>query len=322
MNNRVLTILLVAVLALLLLLYWVLGSDRSTLSATDVEFAVKDTAGITQITLTEYRGAKKGRQIELVRQLPLWKINEQFPAQAQKINLLLKTIHAMQVRKPVDPEGVKNVIKYIQSDHIRVDIQTQLSGTKTFFVGNEMPTSPGTMMLLEGSELPCVVELPGLEGYLKPIFYPQIEQWRDIVLLNVASKAIRRIEVQYKGADSSWVLLKQGTYWQLQSKEAVDTAAIARYLRQFQRIPGIVHFAPNVQQIFDSIRKQTPDIRFRVTDANDKLSQLNLYYKPEDVNNLFCWVEGQDELYRVQLYAIGALLVKRAYFFPQRPAQP
>jgi hypothetical protein len=68
---------------------------------------------------------------------------------------------------------------------------------RTFYVGGEVASFSGTAMLMEGSERPYVVQIPGFEGYLTTRYSTDLNAWRDRAVFNIPAEDIEQISVRY-----------------------------------------------------------------------------------------------------------------------------
>ena len=55
-------------------------------------------------------------------------------------------------------------------------------------------------------------------------------------------------------------------------------------------------------------------MRFELTFNEGQKRELLLYVRPDNANNYFGWIEGEDELITVQQFVFGPFLVEKTYF--------
>ena len=95
------------------------------------DFAVKDTASVDKIFLAD----KQNATILLERKDNYWTVNGKYRARRDFIDLLLETIHRVEVAEPVVETKTENVLRRISSDGVKVEIYQNGKLAKTYYVG-------------------------------------------------------------------------------------------------------------------------------------------------------------------------------------------
>jgi len=150
-------------------------NNRSTMKAFS-EFHIRDTASISKIFMVD----KQNRSITLQRSGATWKVmseGQEFPARMDAVKLLLYTLHTMRVKMPVAISAQEEILRRMSGRSIKVEIYSPKRHIKTFFVGGVTQDNLGTYMLLEGAEVPFVVEIPGFRGFIASRFSTDIMNW-------------------------------------------------------------------------------------------------------------------------------------------------
>ncbi|MBX3102191.1 MAG: DUF4340 domain-containing protein [Bacteroidetes bacterium] len=283
-------------------------------------FAVPDTAGITRITLIRhFEKLPQEQQVVLTRKEGRWVVNDRFDASPRRVQDLLATLAHLHVREEVAPTAVSNAYKIIQSAHVEVRVEG--SQSRTFFIGPAAPDKKGSLAYLAGSRQPVILELPGMQGSLAPQFATLPSDWQEFLLLSVNAETLRRLEVRYPGADSSFVLARQANgIWKLADGSPTDTVRTQQYMNAFGAVYALGRAENTNPGLFEVLAKQPPYARIRTTDAQGHTRELVLHQPlPQDPHVRYAWVTGQEELLLAQGFVIDKLLIRKQQLMP-RPA--
>lgn len=255
----------------------------STIPVALQDFAVADTASITKIHLSD----KKGRDIMLDRQSPgSWKVNNRYKAEKYITDLLLETIKLVRVKNPIPLAARNDVIAYMATNAIKVEIYKGKDLVKTFYVGGTTPDQQGTYMLVQGSSEPFVTHIPGFNGYLTPRFPLNERDWRTTEIYNLNPADITEVDLDYpKRPESSFRLMVKGADYVMQKPGAggelkLEPMAAKRFLVGFRKIHFEVFSDLNAIQS-DSVAASQPFaiLQVKTSDAKNNPPVLRLYYK-------------------------------------------
>lgn len=206
------TILYLAILLLLGFSVWFfLFSDKSgqLFSSSDSAFTIRDTSSIGKIFIAANDNTST---ITLERKPGGWVLNGQYPVLASYLRQLLSTIRAQKALYPVPDNQRDAVIRGLAGGGIKTELY-DLSGRKmrTFYVGGELGKFAGTVMLMEGSERPYVVQVPGFEGYLTTRYSTELNTWRDRIIFDYTPDQIAQVSIRYAQEPlNSFTLTQQG----------------------------------------------------------------------------------------------------------------
>jgi hypothetical protein len=95
--------------------------------------------------------------------------------------------------------ATKTVLSSLKTNGIQVDIYTndETKPDKIFFVGTDTQKGEGTFMLLNGSDQPYVMHLPGLAGGLRSRFEQPEKNFRDKFIYKFTAASLKTIRVEY-----------------------------------------------------------------------------------------------------------------------------
>jgi len=296
-RNRILLILVLVLAAVAAFI--VINRSKSTFSNALSEFAIDDTTTVTRIFLAD----KENNKVNLSRELGgAWKLNDTFSVRPDAINILLKTIQDIDVSGPVPRSGHNNVIKKLASSSVKIEIyqwkhRIQLFGkiklfpretlVKTYYVGSNTQDNLGTYMLLEGSDVPFVVYIPGFKGFVSVRYTARPEDWRDHTVFNHRIADIQKIRIDFNETPfSSFEISNQDDrIFKLKSVATnteipvYDTLRLLDFLASFYSIK-FEALLPNLKKEFvDSIRSSKPFHTITLTEKSGKVLKVNTFHR-------------------------------------------
>ncbi len=168
--------------------------EKNTFANNEAGFQVEDTAAIAKIFMAD----KKGKQITLERKGGIWMVNGMYPAIDQPVRTLLTTLKRQVPQYPVPQNTYDNIIKMMAGEAVKVELYDN-DGDKirVFYVAGEANNNAGSYMLMEGSDVPYLVQIPGFEGYLSSRYSTTLEDWRDRTVFNVPEEELKSASVSY-----------------------------------------------------------------------------------------------------------------------------
>ncbi|MEI7670232.1 MAG: hypothetical protein WCJ33_09130, partial [Pseudomonadota bacterium] len=174
--------------------YFVIKKQGGTLNSDEKNFAVADTAAIGKIFIAHMAGKK----ITIVRTGKIWMLNEKFPARKDAVDLILSTIKRFSVRYPVTDAARNTIIKDMASMNRKIEIYNQ-AGEKiqSFYIGGSPMDGKGNFMLIEGSQNPYVVEVPGFIGSVETRFIVDETEFRSNNIISIPFPSLAEISVNY-----------------------------------------------------------------------------------------------------------------------------
>jgi hypothetical protein len=313
------TLLLAGTLALGLVAYLLFFFDRddTSLDPAEAGFAVEDTSTVHRIVMRSYRKDRMTQEVILQRQPDGdWLLNDLYPALRPRVQHLLKVMHRLEVREVLNQAGERTANQFFEVMRTEVEIMDQAGRyLKHYYVGSETPDARGTLMRMAESETPYVVEMPGLQGYVKASYALDPLLWRANRLFVADTARLQSLRLEYVGQpEDSWTLQRQSEgSWGLAEGEA-DPQRLNTLLSKFKGLVYAETFAnndyPGRQQ---QLAEQTPDLRLRAQYRDGSGREIVVYDRPDNPNNLFGWVVGEEELLTIQHVVLDPFLPTRRY---------
>ncbi|MFI5171788.1 MAG: DUF4340 domain-containing protein [Chitinophagales bacterium] len=330
----------IVLIALGLIAYFtIIKNNLSSYSKKDTAFAVKDTTEIGKIVLSTL----KGDTIILEHKNNSWVLNENGTPRPDAISNLLRTLNQLEVKVPVANSMHNTVVKSISGRRTRVEVY-DLEGQKTkgFYIGENSDPLDGTFMLMEGSDHPFVVNIPGFDGYIATVFFTDENEWRSKQIFSYSPDAIDQIDVTYTALkDSSFsIVRKADKSFELVSGKPHATPAnpeiINFYLKQFKILNAEYYI--NEPEKRDSILQHPPACEITVTGNDKQTRTLKIYFRPVtyrskaqftsedepiefDLDKYYGIFNEDKDLSIIQNFVFGKLLVGPEYFYRQRPVE-
>lgn len=259
--------------------------DKSTFSNNEAGFQIKDTASVGKMFLAD----KRGKQILLERKEDgIWILNGKYRTMQQPVNILLTTLNRQVAQYPVPQSAYDNVIKMLAGDAVKVELYDR-SGDKmcVFYVAGEVNNNKGSYMLMDGSEIPYVVQIPGFEGYISGRYSTAIEDWRDRTVFDVPETELKSVAVTYNEEPLNSFTLKRvaadnievDVDKALMTGKPLNKRRAGVYSRFFAKVysEGYINGALHMDSILKSVPKYCG---IDVTATNGKTAHADVYWMP------------------------------------------
>jgi len=338
-NNKIIAVLVLVLLIVAVVL--ILQNKSSTLKVEIGNFAIDDTASVTKI----YMADMQGNEVLLREEQPgNWSLNDTLKARKEGMELLLNTISKLAVKAPVSKASYNTVIKRLASSSVKIEIYQIVPRinlfnlvklfpgeklTKVYYVGTATPDNMGSFMLMEGSDTPFVVYLPGFKGYVSARFTAFTSDWRDHTLFAKKPAHIKSIQVEFpQDPKESFRIDKFGDYDIKLTQhstgkvfEGFDTTRVIDFINAYRNIRFEESFQNVTRQYKDSIISQTPINIIQLTDNNGNTQKVITFRRaniarqedldgnmlPYDVNRLYAFLAKNDELMFVQYFVFDPI---------------
>ena len=342
-----------AILIITLILVIVAGflyfsRSSSTFSDRERNFAVKDTATVTKIFLAD----KKNRTILLERvSAGEWKLNETYLARQTGVELLLETMKNLVPKYPVPRNAHDNIVAQMAAQSVKVEVYQMVYRvdlfdriqlfpheklTKIYYVGSATADNMGTFMLMEGAEMPFVIQLLGFRGYVAPRYSTLEKEWRDHTVFKTKLYDIREVVMEIPAEpENSYRVLNEEDRISLVSLTngqtmPYDTLRMLNFLTAFTdiRFETILDDIEAVKK--DSIINSQPKNILTLIDKDGSETSIKTFYKPNsnqtfdtegnfytyDVDRLYALVNEERDFVLIQYYVFDKVLRPLSYFMP------
>lgn len=309
-------------------------------------FAIKDTANVTKILITE----KDVGTITLLREKDQWIIESTGEkAQPYNINLILETAYQIDVKQSIPEEGKENVIQQLAIRHKKVEyfFNGDDEPQKVWFVGGPTNDHEGTYMLLEErdpssgalvrSNEPFIMHKPGIHATLDTRFFTSINEWKFPGVFIYKPGEIAKIEVEnhddmnesYKVEVTSKGKVKL-LNWDETPVTKFDSSGVKHFVSHYTEIyyeSDVKHLSPHQQ---DSVLSTTPIFTLSVTDFKGEKTEARIWNNfnqtesqglEQDIGRALCSINGSNQLVKVQYYSWDVLMKPKSYFLPKQATE-
>lgn len=315
--------LLLLVVVLGVAVYWFKSKPWRSSAHTAEAFAVKDTNAVTRIFMANKNGGKV-----LLERMPsnVWMVNGKVAADHTKINLLLTTLHDLQVKMPVTESMHNTAMAILGSSGIKCEVYAGANLVKTIYIGSETPDKEGTFMILEGEDQPYIIQQPGFIGFLTPRFHTSEVKWQSKLIFNTTANEIQKLQISYPSMPNESFIIETSV-----ARAELDTQAVKVLLHSFEGLyaEGFYEEAVFTKRERDSLYQRTPYCIIELTSTSSKVQRVVFYEKPVgdrtkdrydesmqertiDPEKFFAKIEGTNLVASVQEYAFRRVLRKKS----------
>lgn len=252
------------------LLFWLLRKpEKTNIPQEEIAFAVKDTTQLQEIVITAYFNEQVANKSILTRREGLWWVNNAYPAHPDKVQLLLQTIHDIQMRQPLHPNAKANVLQLIRKRNLHILLKST-NHTKSYTLGPATPDTKGNFAILENAQNPYIVELPGFSGYLSARFSAEPNSWRDLTLWNIPLNQFKNYQIADKQQTLFSLKNNAGSLF-LNNQPLKDSLQFLYIEQQLLRFSAFATTEFTYPQAKDSLKHITPDYTLKINDLQFKL---------------------------------------------------
>lgn len=269
-------------LLIAIIMFWLLRKpEKTNIPQDEIAFALKDTAQLHEIVISAYFNERLVNKATLTRKQGTWWVNNNYPAHPDKMQLLLQTIHDIQMRQPLHPNAKANVLQLIRKRNLHILLKSS-NQTKSYTLGPATPDTKGNFAILENAQNPYIVELPGFSGYLSARFSAEPNSWRDLTLWSIPFSQFKLYQI----ADKQQTLVSLHNASGRLSlndqplKDTLQQQFIEQHLLRFSAFATTEFTYPNA---IDSLPSIPPDYTLKINDLQFKLwkaTEGSLFIQP------------------------------------------
>jgi hypothetical protein len=299
------SLILLAVLTLVAT-FLLIKNSGGTFRKKDNSFAISDTSNVTKFFLTD----KKNNSVTVVR-TPNgnWVLNDKYDVDPSMINVILNTFISIEPKSPI-ARGTRNtIIRMLAGKSVKTEIYQRVYRinifdkiklfpheklTRTYYVGDPTMDNSGTFMLMEGSEDPYIVNIPGFRGFVGTRYSALEGDWRSHSVFRVRVPEIKSVTVNFsdRPTHSFRITNKDNKFFTLTSlfdnKEIpkFDTTKVVGFLSMFRNLNYERVLDEMKQTKYDSILNVTPTNEIVLVDKLGKSHSLKMWKRKADIGQL------------------------------------
>lgn len=349
MKKSTIIISVIALILAAIAIYLTSNRSETTISKKYSDFSIEDTAAVSKIFIAD----KEDNAVTLIQSKEgRWEVNDKYVVRSDAMDLLLNTIHKIEVQRPVPRAAHNTVVKLLAAQSKKVEIyqhayRINLSDnfrffpyeklSKTYYVGQATQTNTGTYMLLEGSEVPFITYIPGFRGFLTTRFMTDVAEWRDPAIFRKEMNEIQSVEMHFLEKPSQSYKIKQiddGEFelYAFQNNRKIagyDTLRMLDFMTSFSNISFESSLNDKMKQAkYDSIISSQPFHSITLQGINGEEQMVKTYHRPApagetdyegnpvkyDRDRLYALINDGQDFVLIQFYVFDKILHPLSYF--------
>jgi len=261
------------------------------------DFALKNPKSITKIFYAPNNASIPYLEMEKDANGIWWVKNKKtrYKADTASIHdLLYYIMENLQVKNPVNDAALEAINREMALQAVKAQFYSGTTLVKTIYAGGPTYDQYGTYMYLpkEGNDKkhdrPCVVIVPGHNGFVTPYFNTDINNWRTPALLDIKSNEIQSLHIKWtENRTESFFIEKIDGEFVLKNESGrqmnVNRNRLLSYLDMFTwvtREGGEIAGINNNKESKSALFASKPFFTIDILDNKGKRSVLNLYYRP------------------------------------------
>jgi hypothetical protein len=264
-------------------------------------FNIEDTASITKIIISDLTP----KSITIKREAGYWSLNDTLKHRKDHIDDVLDILYRMRKQSDVKDSELNLINSWLETKRTKVEVflNNENEPVKTIYIGLPTQDSKATFMKLKGAKRPYVVHIPNENRHLNPSFSTDIIALKSTEVFSYPRESIQSVEVIHSSDSVKSFridLSEEGGYdvYTLPENEKLENAKpyiVKDFMGLFSNLNYYDDLAWEPQPRKDSIKALAPDYIFRVTDKNNKTSELRsclIRYRDDEL------IELPDNVYK------------------------
>lgn len=257
-------------------------NDKSTITATDKDFRVEEKE-IYKIFFAD----RENHRITLTRDghSKRFILNGKYTANEGVLKHTMEVLTQIAVRYVPPRAAIENAAKDLAVNGIKVELYGQNDvPLRTFYIGGTTNDGHGTYFIMEGSEQPYVMHLPGFVGEIRPRFSLDEETWRDKTVFEYAPENIKTVSVEYPQQKASSFKISKETFnysvlpfydAMPRSNKSLRKGSVQSYLTNFERV--IAEGIDNKNEARDSLSRTVPFAIISLTTEKNEQKMVRIF---------------------------------------------
>jgi len=340
---------IILIITLAIIAAFMLMNNRSgTFRNKSNSFAVDDTSNITKFFLAD----KKNNTVKVERSANgNWILNDKYEVNPTMVQVMLKTFILIESKEPVARATRNTVIRMMAGKSVKTEIYQRVYRinlfnsiklfpheklTRTYYVGDATMDNNGTFMLMQGSEEPYVVYIPGFRGFVATRYSALEADWRSHSVFRFRVPEISSVTVKFnEKPEMSFRINNQDnrlfTLTTLQDNRNIDhfdTLRLVEYLSLFKNLNYERILDEMTKSKHDSILSLIPTNEITLVDKQGKTHTLKTWKRKADIGQLdldgnqaefdleraYALIDNSEYLVAVQYFVFNEVLVPWLYF--------
>ncbi|MBA4054928.1 MAG: hypothetical protein C0490_09470 [Marivirga sp.] len=204
-----------------------------------------------------------------------WKVNDQYYANPDMIEVLFATLQQAEPKRPLASSLQDSVARGLQARGVKVSLLSQENLKSSFYTGGNA-TKTQTFFMDVKENKPYLMTIPGYRVYVSGIFELGESGWRDKFVFGFNWRNFQSLEVTFPNKPSDdFVVAMQNNYFSVQGLSKVDTTRLNDYLDDISLLTVDEYVAPTSS--LDSLATVPALLKISVKDIGRKEYVLQVY---------------------------------------------
>lgn len=219
------------------------------------EFAIENPDDVKKIYIN-----KDDQNIIIESVKGKWMVNQKYRAEEKQVRFFLDEVNRLLPREPVSNNKKDSIVKQLQKRGFFIRFADDAGHViKAFYALQDTSQGNGTILMLQNSENPYYVYIPGSGYTVGDLFRTDSHFWRDRTLFPVKAPEIFSIQVKYPTQkENNYAISKdQGSY-----EISSPTLTASKNLEGF-RVQSYLQLFGNMA--FKEVATNTPDTVFKIS---------------------------------------------------------
>jgi hypothetical protein len=271
-------------------------------------FKVEDLKAIDKIMLVSGKG-----KIELKFNGTRWRINDQYEADKNLIDVLFATLQQAEPKRPVSSSLKDSLANALEKNGVKISLFSLDQQEFTFFAGGNLQKTQAYFKK-QGDETPYIMIIPGYRVYTSGIFELEENGWRDKRIFNFNWRNFKSLTATFTDVpNQNFQVTFIDHYFGIEGIKSVDTTKLNNYLDAVSLLTADAFIEKNSLKNIDSLLAQAPQVTIQVTDVANRQYELSVYGARGNSSSLLGKIGG-DQFIILNPRKLTEILRKKDYF--------
>ncbi len=285
-KNKRLVIILCVLLAATAAAYWYGRSDNQY-SVDKNLFRNFDLKTVDQITLESKNG-----KVDLKFNGSRWKVNEQFEADANMIEVLFATLQQVEPKRPIANSLQDSTNNALAQNGVKVNLFAAGQTVFGFQAGGNVQKTQG-IFKGENDDQSYQVIIPGYRVYVSGIFELQEKDWRNKLVFGFNWRNFQQLEAAFpNNAQDDFTVVMDKQYFGVKGLAQTDTTKLNEFLDQVSLLTVDEYLSTS--STTDSLFTGKPIVQITVKDIASRAYILQIYPFDKTRNQFPGLINGND----------------------------
>ena len=222
-NIKLIGVLAILIIVTVLMYFFTQPADKIKVDRNI--FAYEDPSGIDKVILT-----KRNNSDTLAYNGSVWKVNELYDADAQRVSVIFALLKQERVRRKVARQKEDSLRLAFEQHGVQVNFYEKGRLVKHFYVLGD-DNSKVTYMANSPEQQAYIVEIPGYRSYLAGVYELDVNGWRNPRIFDFNWANLRGVEVQYpQKREKGFKVGFEESFYQVHSIAETDSSKVTDFL--------------------------------------------------------------------------------------------